>query len=206
MLPFTRDALSSHYEFPQWNIGDFTYGVPKVMTWNERAKLTIGKYCSIGDDVTIFLGGNHRMDWVTTFPLPALWPDERPILDGIPKPRHVVIGNDVWLGARCTIMPGVTVGDGACIGAHAVVAKDVPPYAIVVGNSARVARYRFTPDQIAAFLRIRWWDWPSEKVHAHLSRLCSTGIDDFIAEHDFEAPQRGKKISAFTRLWNSRAR
>ena len=74
------------------------------------------------------------------------------------------IGNDVWIGRNAVIKDGVTVGDGAIIGTSAVVTKDVPPYAIVVGVPARIIRYRFSPEIIEALLELRWWDLPLEKI------------------------------------------
>jgi virginiamycin A acetyltransferase len=80
-----------------------------------------------------------------------------------------MIGNDVWTGWKSTIMPGVTVGDGAVIGACAVVTRDVPPYAVVAGNPARVVRMRYTPEEVEKLLRARWWDWDAEKITRNLA-------------------------------------
>ncbi|GLQ81463.1 hypothetical protein GCM10007881_49840 [Mesorhizobium huakuii] len=90
------------------------------------------------------------------------------------------IGNDVWIGLRAVIMPGIRIGDGAVVGAGSIVTKDVAPYAIVAGNPARFIRSRFTDDQIASLLAIRWWEWSDEKIMAEKPRLFGR-IDDFIA-------------------------
>ncbi len=92
----------------------------------------------------------------------------------------VVIGNDVWLGHQTLVLSGVTIGDGAIIGAGSVVRHDIPPYAIVAGNPARVAGFRFPPEQVEALLRIRWWDWPLERISRHLDTLLSDDIGGFI--------------------------
>ncbi|RUX91838.1 CatB-related O-acetyltransferase [Mesorhizobium sp. M7D.F.Ca.US.004.03.1.1] len=90
------------------------------------------------------------------------------------------IGNDVWIGRRAIIMPGITIGDGAVVGAGSIVTKDVAPYAIVAGNPAKLIRNRFTDDQIARLLAIRWWEWSDEKIIAEQPRFFGP-VDAFIA-------------------------
>jgi len=92
-----------------------------------------------------------------------------------------VIGHDVWMGRASSILSGVTVGHGACIAAHAVVTKDVPPYAIVAGNPARIVKHRFSDRQIQKLLEIGWWDFPLDDIRALYPKLLSSSIDDFIA-------------------------
>lgn len=153
--------------------GAHSYGVPEIRWWGENAGLVVGKYCSIARGVTIFLGGNHRADWVTTYPFNvfAYWREDAR-QEGHPLTRgDVVIGNDVWLGDGCTIMSGVQVGDGAVVAARAMVAKDVPPYAIVAGNPARIIKYRFDAERIALLQQLQWWNWPEPKIRAAMSKL-----------------------------------
>lgn len=162
-------------------IGEFSYGVPTVRSWGEGTKLKVGRYCSFADGVQIFLGGNHPMDWVTTYPFIEEfgWPK----IDNLDLPGtngDVIIGNDVWVGSRATIMSGVTLADGCVVGAHAVVAKSVAPYEIVVGNPARSVRSRFNAATIEALLEIKWWDWDEEKVRKFTPALMSNNLDDFI--------------------------
>ena len=90
------------------------------------------------------------------------------------------IGHDVWVGQNAAILSGVTIGNGAVVAGFSVVTKDVPPYAIVGGNPARIIRYRFTPDQIAALLRIAWWDWPEAKVREMVTMLNGGDVQAFI--------------------------
>ncbi|HEX5127349.1 MAG TPA: CatB-related O-acetyltransferase, partial [Rhodocyclaceae bacterium] len=139
-IKLTRKTLQQRY--PQYSIGRGTYGDDLlVRNWNEGTTLRIGNYCSIAAGVKIYLGGEHRTDWVTTYPFSALWPEAAHI-EGHPRSKgDVTIGNDVWIGTEAMILSGVTIGDGAVIGARAVVSRDVPPYAIVAGNPASVVRY-----------------------------------------------------------------
>lgn len=88
----------------------------------------------------------------------------------------MIIGNDVWIGYRATILSGVKIGDGAVVGAMAVVTKDVEPYCIVAGNPARTIGKRFDDDTIRKLLEIKWWDWPIEKINANLEVICSNRI------------------------------
>jgi len=96
----------------------------------------------------------------------------------------ITIGNDVWIGVGAILLPGVTIGDGAIVSAGAVVAGDVPPYAIVGGSPARVLRRRFDSDTIAAMLRIRWWDWSDDLVAARMRAIMSPDIAAFVAAFD----------------------
>ena len=150
-------------------IGRFTYGMEhlSVREWGDGAALDVGGFCSIASSVTIFLGGNHRVDWTTTYPFGHLYPDE---LGGKGIKGHpatngdVVIGNDVWIGHGATIMSGVTIGDGAVIAANAQVVKDVAPYEIVGGNPAKHLKFRFDEPIRAALLRLQWWTLPEEDI------------------------------------------
>lgn len=164
-------------------IGKYSYGAPVVRWWGEPADLSIGKYCSIADDVEIFLGGNHRTDWVSTYPFPVFsrtWPEAKDIA-GHPSTRgDVRIGHDVWLGSGCAILSGVSIGHGAVVGCRAVVTRDVPDYAIVAGNPATVVRMRFQPDQVRRLLETAWWDWEPARVSKLLPLLLSGDIEGFL--------------------------
>lgn len=161
--------------------GKGSYGEPRVLSWGEGAKVRIGKFCSIASEVTILLGGNHRVDWVTTYPFNVMWSGVAGHIQGHPSTKgDVVIGNDVWIGAGALILSGVTIGDGAVVGARAVVAKNVPPYAVVVGNPAKIVKYRFDESTVEKLLAIAWWDWPDDKIAAAIPFLLSENINDFI--------------------------
>lgn len=158
--------------------------MPIIKSWGENKKCYIGKFCSIAEGVTVFLGGNHRVDWISTYPFPAFFPEAKYITGHPASKGDVIIGNDVWIGTNVVIMSGVTIGDGAVIGAYAVVAKNIPPYAVAVGNPARVVRYRFDEKTIQALLKIQWWNWPIEKIKANMHLLCSTSYNEFIQKNN----------------------
>jgi Bacterial transferase hexapeptide (six repeats) len=156
--------------------------VPAVWRWGEPATLIIGKYCSLSIEIVIQLGGNHRPDFVTTYPLSAIadWPEAADV-EGHPASKgDVRIGNDVWIGMGALILSGVTIGDGAVIAARAVVSRDVPPYAIAAGNPARIVRMRFPDDVIRKLLRLRWWDWDIDRVRRYIPLLMQPDIRAFL--------------------------
>lgn len=165
-------------------VGDGTYGRPKVRFPESGARLTIGRYGSIADGVEILLGGNHRTDWATTYPfpeLPGLWPEAAGIEGSHTTRGDVVIGHDVWLGSQAMILSGLTIGTGAVVAARAVVTRDVPPYAIVGGNPAKVLRMRFDEVEIEGLLASRWWELPRAAVVALLPLLMSGRSKDLVA-------------------------
>jgi len=168
----------------QFRIGAYSYGCPKVRFPESGARLTIGRYGSIADGVEILLGGNHRTDWATTYPFPALpglWPEAAGVSGSETGRGDVVIGHDVWLGSQCMVLSGVNIGQGAVVAARAVVTRDVPPYAIVGGNPARLLRLRFDEAQIAALLASRWWRLPRERLLPLLPLLMSDRIAELAA-------------------------
>ncbi|MNJ59998.1 Virginiamycin A acetyltransferase [compost metagenome] len=139
-------------------------------------KLIIGKFCSIAPETRFMMdGGNHRMDG-STFPFNLFgngWEEFTPTLEELPIKGDTIIGNDVWIGRRATIMPGVRIGDGAIVGAEAVVTKDVEPYTIVGGNPAKEIRKRFSPDVIQELLEIKWWDRDIELIQQNIGAIVS---------------------------------
>lgn len=169
-------------EDPRISIGRYTYGGATFKLWSESDRIEIGAFCSFAEGVLVFGGGEHRPDWVTTHPLRIAFNSPGAGQDGHPHSKGPTkIGNDVWVGHGAFILSGVQVGDGACIGAGALVARDVPPYSIIAGNPARLVRFRFSEEQIASLLEIRWWTWPVEQIRRYESLLCSNDIDAFIA-------------------------
>jgi acetyltransferase-like isoleucine patch superfamily enzyme len=176
-----RRGLAHYIAGHGFEVGDYSFGAPTIRFWDDETRLKIGKYCSIAAGATFILGGNHRTDTVTTFPLGRpfglMGPGERPYSRG-----DIVIGSDVWIAANAIILSGVTIGDGAVVGAGAVVVGDVPPYAVVAGNPARVVRKRFSDPIIGELLALRWWDLSANDVMSLRSLLQSNDVERFVEE------------------------
>ncbi len=160
---FEEKCVLYHYDF----IGD---------------RLDIGRYCALAQGVTFIMNGaNHAMQGFSTYPFgifPGAWRDGfDPAGYASGYRGDTTVGNDVWIGTKATIMPGVTIGDGAIIGAHAVVAKDVPPYSVVAGNPGRVVKRRFSDDIAERLQAIAWWNWPVDKVTRHIAAIGGADIE-----------------------------
>jgi len=186
--------LKNHITRPSIIVGDYTYyDDPAGMSEFERNvlyhfdfigdRLLIGKFCSIATGVKFIMnGGNHRTDWLTNYPFPVFghgWAAAMP--DNWPNKGDTVIGNDVWIGHGVTFMPGVRVGDGAIIASTSVVTADVPPYAVVGGNPAKIIRYRFDEATINLLLAVKWWDWPLDKITRNVRASCGADITVLVA-------------------------
>jgi acetyltransferase-like isoleucine patch superfamily enzyme len=163
--------------------GEGSAGVPRIKDYMlDPSRLIVGNYSSIAEGSVFMLGGYHGIDRVTTYPHRIMMGLPGAGEDGIPEVRgDTRIGSDVWIGTEAVIMSGVTIGDGAVVATGAVVMRDVEPFAIVAGNPARPVKYRFDEAQREALLRIRWWDWPRERVIAAVPLLAERDIDAFIA-------------------------
>jgi len=177
---FERGPARFHQLYPDYAFGRGSYGLPQVHDWQEGSTLSIGAYCSIAAGVQIFLGGHHRVDWVSTYPFPAMLSHAAHINNYSGTHGDVRIGNDVWLCSNCSILSGVTVGDGAVIAAGAMVVRDVEAYSVVGGNPARVLSWRFPLAIRQELLQIAWWQWPEDELHGLADKLCSDDIQDFL--------------------------
>lgn len=141
-----------------------------------KDKLVIGKFCSVASGVKfLFNAANHAMKSLSTYPFPLFWDewglDPFRVTEAWDNKGDIIIGNDVWIGYEAVILAGVHIGDGAVIGARAVVTKDVAPYSVVGGVPAKEIRKRFSPDVISKLLEIKWWDWPEEKLKSRLEAV-----------------------------------
>ncbi len=163
---------------------------PQIISFiGDKGSVRIGKWCSIERSAQILVGGEHTTRRPTQYPLRLEFQLAGALEDGIPVSKGpVVIGNDVWLGWECLVLSGVTIGDGAVVGARAVVTRDVAPYSIVAGAPARRIGWRFEQEEREALQRIAWWHWPDEKVRAHVDQLLSDDVKAFIAAHDVGSP------------------
>lgn len=156
---FENENVLYHYDF----IGD---------------RLVIGRFCAIATGATFMMnGGNHATSGFSTYPFLIFGQGWERVVPDFPNRGDTVVGNDVWIGHGATIMPGITIGDGAIVAAKAVVAADVRPYAVVAGNPAREVRRRFDDAVVAELLRLRWWDWPVERITAHLEAITGADLD-----------------------------
>ncbi len=184
--------LKNMIEDPSIEVGDFTYAHMEHMEGEKvvrslvpysfgRKKLKIGKFCSIGFG-TQFISpyANHQMNSFTTYPFWHIFSQKEtllPWLEDAESKGDTVVGNDVWFGRECTILPGIKVGDGAVIAAHSVVVQDVPPYAVVGGNPSKLIKYRFSQDIIDELLKIKWWEWDLERIKQNHTILMGHDIE-----------------------------
>ena len=153
---------------------DFHYNLP------QKAHVLIGNYCQIAHDTVIEIGQNHIFSGVSPYPFDQVLGEENTFAHRAPvNKQQLVIGHDVWIGSGVRIIKAVKIGNGAIVGSGSVVTKDVPPYAIVGGNPAKIIRYRFSPEIIKALDKIKWWYWPLEKVKAN--RQYMENVEEFIA-------------------------
>ncbi len=165
------------------SFGDYSY----VVNDSDIIYAAIGKFCSIAAH-TRLNPGNHPLDRVMLSHVGyrssayGLGPDDPGFFDWR-RSSPVTLGHDVWIGHGAVVLPGVTVGTGAAVGAGAIVTKDVPEFAVVVGNPGRVLRMRFTDPVIADLLRIAWWDWPHERIGAAMADFRTLGAEAFCARH-----------------------
>lgn len=199
IYPRTVDSqtvyLSSVVTDPNITVGDYTMyndfvNDPALFEKNNvlyhypvnHDRLIIGKFCSIACGAKfIFNSANHTLGSLSTYPFPIFFEewglDVKDITRAWDNKGDIVIGNDVWIGYEAVILSGVTVGDGAIIGARAVVTKDVEPYTIVGGVPAKPIKKRFPEQTVSALLKARWWDWSSERIAANLEAIQSGSID-----------------------------
>ena len=147
--------------------------------------LIIGKFCSIACKAKFLMtSGNHTMKSLSTYTFPIFYEewglDVSHITEAWDNKGDIVIGNDVWIGYDAIIMSGVKIGDGAIIGTRSIVTNDVPPYTIVGGIPAKVIKKRFSDNIILKLLKIKWWDWPDEKIQANIQHVQSGNIDKLV--------------------------
>jgi virginiamycin A acetyltransferase len=185
-LCFLKNIITN----PNIIVGDYTYydDFEDVHNFEKNVKyhfdfigdkLIIGKFCMIASDVTFIMNGaNHLTEAITSYPFAIFGGDWKDAMEGkkYPAKGDTIIGNDVWIGYKATIMPGVNIGDGAIIASQATVTRDVEPYSIVGGNPARLIKKRFSQEDIKRLLKLKWWDWEVEKISKHVQHLTGRNI------------------------------
>lgn len=125
-------------------------------------------------------GANYKISGISTYPFQIFgngWEKVMPQTNELPHKGDTVVGNDVWIGYDCLIMPGITIGNGAIISSRSVATADVPPYTVVGGNPARLIKKRFPQDAISALEDMAWWDWPIKKISKHLAVIVSADVE-----------------------------
>lgn len=180
---------------PNITIGDYTYyddeidptGFEKnniLFNYPEFGDhLVIGKFCQLASGVTFIMGpANHRLCSVTTYPFNVMggaWSENTPPhMDQLPRKGDTIIGNDVWIGRKSVIMPGVKIGDGAIIAGYSVVSSNVEPYTIYGGNPARKIKNRFADDELTKLMtQFRWWDLEPDELVEVLPVLCDSDLN-----------------------------
>lgn len=195
-------------------IGPCSVAMPfHFMTFSPDDVILVGKYCGLSIGVKVLGGGEHFHDNVAAFPMNQLFNLLQCVEDVCIKGPAVIgeslvklmgkyntdiytkgatiIGNDVLIMAQAMVISGVKIGDGAIIGAGAIVTKDVPPYAIVGGNPAKIIKYRFSEEQIKLLLRIRWWDWSFEELR-EFKHYFSGDVDTFILKASEKLKKEGR--------------
>ena len=192
--------LKNLVQHPQITVGDYTYydDFEDVENFLRQVRylfdftgdhLHIGKFCMIASGVEFLMNGaNHLSQAASAYPFAVFGHDWQDAMAGksYPTKGDTVIGHDVWLGYRAAILPGVTIGHGAIVGAYSVVSKDVPPYNIVGGNPARLLRPRFEPPIVQRLLALQWWNWPIEKI-TRFAPLLTGDVRTFLAAAEAEA-------------------
>ena len=179
---------------PNIEIGDYTYydddtdptGFERnnvLFNYPEFGdRLIIGKFCALAQGTTFIMGpANHRIGSATTYPFNVFggaWTEATPDhMSQLPRKGDTVLGNDVWLGRECVVMPGVKIGDGAVVAAYSVVTRDVAPYTVAGGNPARFIKNRFDDELAGLLMRLKWWDLPPEELVAWLPVLCDENLE-----------------------------
>lgn len=160
-----------------------------------REQLVIGKFCSIACGAKfLFNCANHALNSLSTYTFPLFYQewglDKENITQAWNNKGDIVLGNDVWIGFEAVILAGVTIGNGAIVGARAVVTKDVPPYTIVGGVPAKSIRKRFSQEVITRLEKLRWWDWPENWIRQNIHAIQAGNLEqleEFAVQHRVDA-------------------
>lgn len=176
---------------PYTTMGNKTYE-NGAMVWRwTKSPITVGKYCSIANNVRFIADeGYHKSSQITSFPLAINLYKNTPISEhkinietlSEKQKSGITIGNDVWIGMNSIILPGVHIGDGVTVAANSIVTKDVPDYAVVGGNPAKVIKFKFNQEQIDALKKISWWNWDEKTIKERINDFYME-TENFIQKH-----------------------
>lgn len=166
--PHNTTVMSSRFNIEDVEVGKSTYGAIQVINWGKGQKLSIGNYCSIAGDVMFILNGDHYTGNISTFPFKVKCLQEP--YEAVSK-GDIIVEDDVWIGYRATILSGVRIGQGAIVAAGAIVTKDVPPYAIVGGNPAKIIKYRFDENMRNELMKINYENLDVTMIKEHIDEL-----------------------------------
>jgi virginiamycin A acetyltransferase len=200
---FLRPLLASRPDVPNIDVGPYSYysdfDAPtqffdRNVRYNfgfSKARLVIGSFCALAHGTTFIMAdAMHALDGVSTFPFPIFggtWSDALPLAEmPFPDIGSIIVGNDVWFGYESLVLPGVRIGNGAIVAARAVVTADVPDYAVVAGNPARVVKFRFDERAIEKLLALAWWQWPADALKEAIPLLVTGDVgrlEKFAAAH-----------------------
>lgn len=186
-LCFLKNIITN----PNIIVGDFTYYDDKEDVHNFEKnvkyhfdftgdKLIIGKFCMIASGASFIMNGaNHLTEAISSYPFAIFGNGWQEAMDGkkYPNKGDTLIGNDVWIGHKATVLGGIKIGDGAIIAAHSLVTKDVAPYTIVGGNPAKEIKKRFSDEQIKKLLEVQWWNWDIEKISRNVHKLTGNSFE-----------------------------
>ncbi len=184
---FLKDNLAKEIKSGLAIIGKWSYGSPKIFRWDWESKLIIGNFCSLGPDIKIYFGGEHRSDWITTAQFPSTqfnetFPNAKGIKNFSVSKGDIKIGHDVWIGGDTTILSGVTIGTGAIIAAGSIVVNNVEPFTISGGNPNKIIKKRFSEQTINQILDTEWWNFSDQNINILSRLLCSNDTDSFFEE------------------------
>jgi acetyltransferase-like isoleucine patch superfamily enzyme len=182
-----KKYFTERYPEENINIGDFTYGDPIILNWNKNIKLLIGKYCSIAENVKFLLGGEHSVEWITTYPFTAFvhyFKDKGGEFKRVGN--DILVGNDVWIGGDSKIMSGVKIGDGCIIGANSLIPKNkiIPDYTIWGGVPVKQIGQRFSDKNIKKLQEMKWWDWADKDMIKVIPILINENIELLIEYYE----------------------
>ena len=193
--------------FPIMSVGRETYIEDSIVdyVYNERNpkdntyNLQIGRYCSLATGIRFIIDKNHDYNRVSTgYPSFARYSMYDRGDFTLKRKCEIIIQNDCWIGQDVSIMGGVTIHNGAVVASGSVVTKDVPPYAIVGGNPAKIIKYRFNQDLINSLQDISWWDWPEEKLEKYGNDF-SCSVEDFVKKHKEDVARTMEVLPGFNK-------